>query len=117
MKATNARIILLSGTPIINYPNEIAILFNILRGYIQTWTFPIKAKTTRKIKDTILEMFASARLKTYDYIEYSGNQLVVSRNPYGFVNIEKRSYNKKGETQEENTAINTMELNWTIQET
>jgi hypothetical protein len=29
MSATNARIVLLSGTPIINYPNEIGVLFNI----------------------------------------------------------------------------------------
>ena len=37
MGATNCKIILLTGTPIINYPNEIAILFNILRGYIKTF--------------------------------------------------------------------------------
>ena len=30
MTADNCRIVLLTGTPIINYPNEIAILFNIL---------------------------------------------------------------------------------------
>jgi hypothetical protein len=30
---------LLTGTPIINYPNEIGVLFNILRGTIPTWTF------------------------------------------------------------------------------
>ena len=29
--AENTKIVFLSGTPIINYPNEIAILFNILR--------------------------------------------------------------------------------------
>jgi len=40
MNASNARIVLLSGTPIINYPNEIGILYNILRGYIKTWTIP-----------------------------------------------------------------------------
>jgi N12 class adenine-specific DNA methylase len=41
MSAENARIVLLSGTPIINYPNEIAIMFNILRGFIQTWEIPV----------------------------------------------------------------------------
>ena len=30
--AKNARIVLLTGTPIVNYPHEFAILFNILRG-------------------------------------------------------------------------------------
>ena len=36
--AKNARIIFLTGTPVINYPNEIAILFNMLRGNIKTFT-------------------------------------------------------------------------------
>ena len=39
LRAKNSRIVLLSGTPIINYPNEFSILFNILRGYIKTWKF------------------------------------------------------------------------------
>ena len=47
MDAENCRIILLTGTPIINYPNEIAVLFNILRGYIKTYT--IKLNKTKKI--------------------------------------------------------------------
>ena len=41
MNAQNAKIVLLTGTPIINYPNEIAILFNILRGKIKTWYFKL----------------------------------------------------------------------------
>ena len=35
MSAENARIVLLTGTPMINYPNEIGILFNLLRGFIR----------------------------------------------------------------------------------
>ena len=35
MKADNTKIILLSGTPIINYPNEIAILFNMLEDILK----------------------------------------------------------------------------------
>ena len=37
MNAQYTKIILLTGTPMINYPNEIGILFNLLRGYIKTW--------------------------------------------------------------------------------
>ena len=67
--ATNAKIVLLSGTPIINYPNEIGILFNILRGYIKTWTFKVNVETEKTINsDTIMEMFANANLKTYDFV-------------------------------------------------
>jgi hypothetical protein len=93
MSAKNARIVLLSGTPIINYPNEIGILFNILRGYIKSWTFPINVKTSEKVStDTILTMFDSPKehFRTYDYVEYNGNVLTVTRNPFGFINAKKR---------------------------
>jgi hypothetical protein len=39
----------LTGTPIINYPNEIGILFNILRGSIKTWSFPVTVKSGGKV--------------------------------------------------------------------
>ena len=35
MDAEDCRVVFLTGTPIINYPNEIGILFNMLRGYIK----------------------------------------------------------------------------------
>jgi hypothetical protein len=41
LSAQNAKVILLTGTPIINYPNEIAVLFNILRGNIDNWVFTV----------------------------------------------------------------------------
>lgn len=101
MKATDARIVLLTGTPIINYPNEIGILFNLLRGYIKTWTFQVDVKTSDKTnRDTILEMFEKANFNTYDYVEYSGNKLIITRNPYGFINSKKVTrgkYTKKTE--------------------
>ena len=40
--AHNCRLVCLTGTPIINYPNEIAVLFNMLRGYITTYTLSLK---------------------------------------------------------------------------
>ena len=36
MDAEDCRVVLLSGTPIINYPNEVGVMMNILRGYIKT---------------------------------------------------------------------------------
>ena len=57
MKATRCRIILLTGTPIINYPNEIGILFNILRGYIKTWQIPIKVKVVPIVKNALKKFY------------------------------------------------------------
>lgn len=88
MKATNVKIVMMTGTPIINYPNEIGILFNILRGAIKTWTFQLRIKDT-VTTETILRMFANANFNTYDYISYSNGILTVTRNPYGFINLQK----------------------------
>jgi hypothetical protein len=91
MKAENAKIVLLTGTPIINYPNEIGILFNILRGYIKSWTMTLNVKTSEKINtDSIITMLDKANLKTFDLVEYSGNKLTITRNPFGFINTKKR---------------------------
>ena len=101
MKAQNARIVLLSGTPIINYPNEIAILFNILRGAIKTWTIPVATKTDKKInRETILEMMSTNGITQYDYVEYADNKITITRNPFGFVNISKKEKRGGGEHSE-----------------
>jgi hypothetical protein len=93
LSANNARIVLLTGTPIINYPNEFGILFNILRGYIKTWEIQLDVKTTTKVdKNTIQEMLLGE--KTLDYLDYSPSSkvLTITRNPYGFKNkIKKES--------------------------
>jgi len=92
MRANNARIVLLTGTPIINYPKEIAILFNILRGYIKTWSMQVTVGSQggEINKERILELFHENKLATYDYVDYTGNVLTITRNPFGFVNTEKR---------------------------
>jgi len=88
MAATNTRIVLLSGTPIINYPNEIGIMFNILRGYIKTWTFPIKKKVgSEKLdRDTLISWFEEKGLSEFDYVDFSGENITITRNPFGFIN-------------------------------
>ena len=99
LSAKDARIILLTGTPVINYPNEFAILFNILRGYIKTWEFPISDTTTRAFdRDDIIEMLKGE--KSLDYIDYDQNlkYLTITRNPFGFKNKIKKEEGYKGVT-------------------
>jgi hypothetical protein len=95
MTADNVKIILLTGTPVINYPNEIAIIFNILRGYIKTWKFPLQIGSQSKVdKKVLLKMFEG--LNTLDYMDYndSSHVLTVTRNPFGFYNVDdKGQYN------------------------
>jgi hypothetical protein len=97
LRAKNARVVLLTGTPVINYPNEFAILFNILRGYIKTWRIPLNVKTSKKIdKNSLSEMLMGE--KSLDYIDYSSSSkiLTVTRNPFGFKNKIKKESGYQG---------------------
>ena len=96
MSADSARIVMLTGTPIINYPNEIAIMFNILRGYIKTWTFNLTINKERKVSnDFFKSIFKSTVLggNIMDYMSYNpaNTTLVITRNPFGFVNKTRKN--------------------------
>jgi hypothetical protein len=112
LSAQNAKVVLLTGTPIINYPNEIAVLFNILRGNIDNWVFTIGDTGSGKVNlDTFRTIFGLAggpgSAKTgksgagagagasfargvglsFDHMEYNARakKLMITRNPFGFV--------------------------------
>ena len=97
LRAQNARIVLLSGTPVINYPNEFAILFNILRGYIKTWRIPLVVKTNNKIDKESLQVMLLGE-KSLDYLDYtpSSKVLTITRNPFGFKNKIKKESGYQG---------------------
>lgn len=97
MSARNAKIVLLSGTPVINYPNEFAILFNILRGYIKTWKIPLNIKTNNKINKEALHKMLLGE-KSHDYLDYSPTSkiLTITRNPFGFKNRIKKTGEYQG---------------------
>ena len=95
MSATNARIVLLTGTPIINYPNEIGILYNILRGYIKSWTIPVSWDKAEKLNlNTIVNILDKDNIKTHYYVNFSDNKIQITRNPFGFINVKKRGVAK-----------------------
>lgn len=102
LKANNARIVVLSGTPIINSPHELSVLYNILRGGIRTWTIPVRLPDGPKItKDDILDMLNNPpgglpAVAEYDYVEFSDNKITITRNPIGFVNTKRRELNPRG---------------------
>jgi len=91
MNAQNLRIVLLTGTPIINYPNELGILFNILRGKIKTWHFKLSVDETKKINQDYLQTLFKKNGNLMDYLEYkpTSNTLTITRNPLGFINVVK----------------------------
>jgi N-glycosidase YbiA len=53
MDAKNTKIIGLSGTPLINFPEELGILMNILHGPNRTIEFTVAVEAMREVKDEI----------------------------------------------------------------
>ena len=101
MTAENCKIVLLTGTPIINYPNEIGILMNILRGKIKTWRLRLSINEERKLsEETLREIFNKNKKSKdiLDFIEYktTSNTLIITRNPYGFSQYIKDESNYNG---------------------
>ena len=69
MKAKNVKIVALSGTPIINFPFEVAKLCNILRGYIQVARFFVKRTEQNYAKIANIEMIKQ-KLLGVDNVEF-----------------------------------------------
>lgn len=97
MDAEDCKIILLSGTPLINYPNEIAVMTNILRGYIKTFKISVESEGAPVDKQYVVKLF-----KPYDFVDYvdyesSGSHGIISvtKTPFGFSqqsNLESGEY-------------------------
>ena len=88
MDAENCKIILLTGTPIINYPNEIAILFNILRGSLRSYNFKLVLDKVTMNKEKLEEIFYKANILNFvDSIEYNSvsYEVTITQNPFGYV--------------------------------
>lgn len=109
--AVNARVIMLSGTPIINYPNEIGILFNMIRGNIVTWRFlisnaPVVARRNNVIINTDYFKTIFHENEIMDLVEYNdiNSSLTITRNPYGFVT--RKTAGEHGVILDDNGQIN-----------
>jgi len=86
MRAQNSKIVMLSGTPMINYPNEIGILFNILRGHIVTWSVPLTiGDAAGKITEDAIKAILR-KSNTVDHITFRAKLLEITRTPFGFIN-------------------------------
>ncbi len=70
MEAKNVKIVGLSGTPIINYPFEVALLSNILRGYIHIPTLFLKSVKDKGLGIDIQLDELRKKLITVKNIEY-----------------------------------------------
>tara|TARA_Y100000389_G_C17468278_1_gene527766 strand:+ start:3265 stop:5847 length:2583 start_codon:yes stop_codon:yes gene_type:complete len=75
-EAHNARFIFLTGTPIINFPRELAVIFNVLRGHTTVYRWQLSETDGNYDK-----------LRNFPYIDWlkiTGNKLQLTRSQYGF---------------------------------
>ena len=86
------KIVALSGTPIINRPNEIAFLLNLLRGPIERVIIPTKNAVSWD--EGMMTSFLK-KLPDVDTIEYNSvkRAIMLTRNPPDFESV----YNEKGD--------------------
>jgi len=84
IRCTNTRIVALSGTPIINSPFELCVLFNLLKGYTIFYQFKIAHKTESNLKpiiDNLLNNNEDVEQFNYQPVERILN---ISKMPFGF---------------------------------
>lgn len=83
MTAENCKVVLLSGTPYINYPDELGVLFNLIGGYtycLEVSIHLIKTSIEEKLFKKLLEQ---PFIESFEY-EQKTNKLKIIQNPYGF---------------------------------
>ncbi len=86
MTARRVKYVFLSGTPLINYPYEVAILLNIIRGYSRTLQIPIR-KDSSDVTIRELELNLRVNVPSINRVEYKRGKLYVTRNPKGFISL------------------------------
>ena len=94
MNAKGTKLILLSGTPIINQPYEIATLINLVRGPIKEYNIELLKKSKIPDLKEIIEHLQAKKLYTYiDTINYNENILSITLLPEDFKRVDDNNTN------------------------
>lgn len=84
--AQRSKIIGLSGTPLINFPEELGILANVLHGYIHTLSGTLVGTVNNAAVETLLKNHLY-----FDYVGIQNNEFIVSLLPEGVRKIANSS--------------------------
>ena len=94
MNASDAKLILLSGTPIINQPYEIATLINLVRGPIKEYNIELLKKS--KVPDMNAVILQLKEKKLYGYIDtinYNENIISITLLPNNYKRVDDENTN------------------------
>jgi len=108
VNAENVKLVFLSGTPVINKPSEIAVLYNMLKGNIKIYSFTIKSDMdTEVITKKCNQIFYENKLSLIElfYVERKKGKIVIS-----FIQ-ERTNYESIMNPDDENHIIYTVQSN------
>ena len=89
MNAKGTKLILLSGTPIINQPHEIATLINLVRGPIKEYNVDLLKKSNAPDLKAIVEHLQADNLYRYvDSIDYTETTMTFTLIPDNFKRVD-----------------------------
>jgi superfamily II DNA or RNA helicase len=92
LSAKNCKLVCLSGTPIINYPHEIAFLVNLLTGIRKTYNLKATIKASKFPVDDIKKHVATSPYVDYFGIDENAKQVSVVLVPDGFKIVNKEEH-------------------------
>jgi len=96
MNAKSIKLILLSGTPIINQPYEIATLINLIRGPIKEYNIELLKKSKVPDLKVIIEYLQENNLYSYiDTVDYNENIMSITLIPENFKRVDNYKINIK----------------------
>ena len=85
MRATNLKLVLLSGTPVINYAFELGLMMNMLRGFIKSYTIKLK-HPNQEFNVAAIEKVLSKIASIDRYRINPGDKTIdITRVPVGFI--------------------------------
>ena len=102
--AIGVRFVLLSGTPMINYPHEAGILLNLLRGRMTSYliTLTNNSKSGKWSETDMKKILESLPVIDYYRIDSYNQQILVSRLPIGFVKVKESDEIIRGDGNSQN---------------
>jgi hypothetical protein len=86
MEASNLKCVFLSGTPMINNLYEAGQLFNLLRGYINTFNFTLTPRGNAIPFEKLKSILESHKLVDQIFIDKRDKKIRVTKIPEGFEN-------------------------------
>ena len=86
VRASNLKIVFLSGTPVINYAYELALMFNMLSGLLYSFTIPVKNTQKSFSKEELEKCLTKINIIDRFVVDLSNSNIEITRTPYGFIN-------------------------------